>query len=105
MRTQKRHGSNFADSGKRANLKSIRADSAGATTSDTHHARANGGGPEFAPGDRVYVKGMGNRAFGTVCAGRAIPGYLSYRCDFNQGEYLVKASNVRAIGKKRDAAN
>lgn len=101
MRAKARRTTNSARSGKRTNSESTPAAFAEASTSDTPRSAGNGDSTKFAPGDRVYVKGQGKLAFGTVCFGREVPDHLWYRCDFNQGEHLVKVKNVRAIQKRR----
>jgi hypothetical protein len=60
------------------------------------------------PGARIYVKGMGKHAVGTVVATNAPisarsyreRGLVSYRCDWNKGEHLVPLANCRLLKPK-----
>lgn len=103
MKTKAPRGTNSTGSGKRANSKSMPADSAEASTSDIPRSEGNGdNAAAFAAGTRVHVKGAGKHGLGTISSGPTVSGYVRYRCDFNMGEHIAKVENVTAL--KRRAA-
>ena len=60
-----------------------------------------------APGTRIYCKGMGKRAPGTVTASPPIStltykdrGLVTYRADYNGGEYLAPLEKCRLLKTK-----
>ncbi|MDE2098126.1 MAG: hypothetical protein KGL39_12805 [Patescibacteria group bacterium] len=59
------------------------------------------------PGTRIYCKGMGKHGPGTVTKNPPISaatykdrGFVTYRCDWNKGEHLVKLADCRLLKPK-----
>lgn len=52
-------------------------------------------------GTRVHVRGMGKRAKGAISREPDGKPFVTYRAEFNAGEYLVPLASVRRIEKPR----
>lgn len=59
------------------------------------------------PGTRIYARGLGRHALGTVSQPASLTldefkrrGLVTFRCDLNHGEHLVKLADLRLVKSK-----
>jgi hypothetical protein len=59
------------------------------------------------PGTRIYARGCGKHALGTVSQPASLTldefkrrGLVTYHCDWNKGQHLVKLADIRLVKPK-----